>query len=106
MRSFKRYLQTAVVMIFFALVLTGFISINNTAKAEAIPEPERYYTSIRIQPGDTLWEIASDFKWEGQSIQEYIGEVMEMNHLSSEQITAGQYLMIYYYKDKAPAAED
>lgn len=100
MRAFKRYLQVAVLTIFFALVLTGFISINNkTAQAETPAAPDRFYTSIRIEPGDTLWEIASTYKWEGESIQAYIDEVMEMNHLTSDRITAGQYLMIYYYED-------
>ena len=104
MKSFRRYLQVAVFTIFFALVLTGFVSINHTAKAESTPEPERYYTSIQLKQGDTLWNIAAQYKWEGQTAQAYIEEIMEMNHLSSDRITAGQYLMIYYYK--APAAED
>ncbi len=101
MRAFKRYLQVAVLTIFFALVLTGFVSINKTAQAEAPAAPERFYTSIRIEPGDTLWEIASAYKWEDESIQDYIDEVMEMNHLTSDRITAGQYLMIYYYENLA-----
>ncbi|MBQ8814304.1 MAG: LysM peptidoglycan-binding domain-containing protein [Lachnospiraceae bacterium] len=98
MRSFRRYLQVAVFTIFFALVLSGFASINHTVQAESTPEPERYYTSIRIEQGDTLWEISSRYKWDGQTTQGYIDEVMEMNHLTSDQITAGQYIMIYYYK--------
>ena len=104
MRSFRHYLQIIVLTLFFALVLTGFISINQTAQAENIPEPERYYTSIRIDQDDTLWDIALQYKWHGQTTQSYIDEVIEMNHLSSDGIKAGQYLMIYYYK--APAAEN
>lgn len=101
MRSFRRYLQVAVFTIFFALVLTGFISINHTAKAENTPEPERYYTSFRVEQGDTLWDIAVQYKWDGQTTQGYIDEVKEMNHMNSDQITSGQYIMIYYYKTDA-----
>ena len=98
MRTFRHYLQVAVFTVFLALVLTGFISISSTAKAEGNPEPERYYTSIQIERGDTLWDIASRYKWDGQTTQAYIDEVMEMNHLTSDEIPAGQYVMIYYYK--------
>lgn len=104
MKAFRHYLQVAVFTVFFALVLTGFVSISSTAKAEGVSEPDRYYTSIQIEKGDTLWDIASRYKWDGQTTQSYIDEVMEMNHLTSDQITAGQYVMIYYYK--APAAEN
>lgn len=103
MRNFKHYLQIIVFIAFFGLVLTGFISINQTAQAESLPEPERYYTSIQIDQDDTLWDIALRYKWHGQTTQSYIDEVMEMNHLSSDGINAGQYLMIYYYK--TPSAE-
>lgn len=104
MRAFKRYLQVAVLSIFLTLVLTGFVSIRNTVQASEIPAPERYYTSIHIEQGDTLWAIADQYKWEGQSIQSYIDDIMEMNHLSSDRITAGRYIMIYYFNP--PLAED
>ena len=105
MRTFRNYLHIAVFTLFFAFVLTGFVSISNTAKAETMPEPDRYYTSIQIEKGDTLWDIALQYKWEGQTTQDYVDELMEMNQLSSEQITAGQYLMIYYYKTPVTEAQ-
>jgi cell division protein YceG involved in septum cleavage len=103
MKTFKRYLQVAVLTLFLSLLLTGFVSLRNTAHASEPSAPDRLYTSIRIQSGDTLWDIAVQYKWSGQSIQSYIEDVKEMNHLSSDRITAGQYLMIYYYSTEIPA---
>lgn len=57
----------------------------------------KYYKSIEIQPGDTLWGIAEQYMTnEYNSIQEYIDELKEMNHLSSDQIHDSRYLMIAY----------
>ena len=57
----------------------------------------KYYTSIEIQPGDTLWEIASEtMTSEYDSVPEYVEVLKRMNDLSSDQIQAGQNLIIAY----------
>lgn len=57
----------------------------------------KYYKSIQIQPGDTLWEIAEDtMTSEYDSVAEYVDVLKDMNSLSSDNIEAGQYLMIAY----------
>ncbi len=56
-----------------------------------------YYKSIEIQPGDTLWVIAENtMTSEYDSIQEYVQVLKDMNNLESDDIQAGQYLMIAY----------
>ena len=52
-------------------------------------------------PGDTLWDIAKEYRTEEYSdISSYIAEVREINHLSSNQITDGMYLCIPYYSEE------
>lgn len=99
MNTVKRFLNIAVITVFLALAIAGLFAVCGTSKASAAPErePVRYYTSIKIGQGDSLWEIASRYKMEGESIADYIDEIIVMNQLSSEQITAGKSLMIYYY---------
>lgn len=99
MNTVKHFLQIAVITVFVSLAVAGLISVCGTTSASAAPEhePVRYYTSIHIEQGDTLWDIAQQYKLETESTQDYIDEVMEMNQLSSDQITAGKSLMIYYY---------
>ena len=61
----------------------------------------KYYTSIRVSSGDTLWDIAKEYRTEEYSdISSYIAEVREINHLSSNQITDGMYLCIPYYSEE------
>ena len=99
MNTIKHYLHIAVITVFLSLAIAGLLAVCGTSKASAAPdhEPVRYYTSIKIEQGDSLWEIASRYKLESESSSEYIDEIISMNQLSSEQITAGKSLMIYYY---------
>ena len=58
----------------------------------------KYYKSIQIQSGDTLWRIAEQhMSREYDSITDYIIEVKRINNLASDDIQANQYLTIPYY---------
>lgn len=62
----------------------------------------KYYTSITVKPGDTLWSIADSYYAEGyDNHADYINEVMHINHLeSSDEIVSGTSLVIPYYSDE------
>ncbi len=73
--------------------ISGFASLRN--EEEKI---YKYYTSISIKKGDTLWSIASEYMTaEYDSIEEYIMEVKKLNHISGNKIYTGKYLTIPYY---------
>ena len=61
-------------------------------------EPENiYYTSVRIQSGDTLWEIAEETMPDDcVSVQAYVETLKKMNNLDTDDLQAGQYLIIAY----------
>jgi LysM repeat protein len=62
----------------------------------------KYYTSIQIQAGDTLWGLADDYiSEEYHSMNDYISEVKQLNSLETDDIHAGEYLTIPYYSDIA-----
>lgn len=83
------------------LILTMFIGffISRASASEKAPEKVfKYYTSIKIQEGDTLWSIAEQYMGEEyESVQDYIDELKFMNRLSSDQIIEGRYLTVSYY---------
>lgn len=65
---------------------------------------ERYYTSIQIQTGDSLWSIAEKYCGNsGMSKAEYVKELKNMNGLREDIIHSGQYLTVAYY---APYIEE
>ncbi len=58
---------------------------------------EKYYKSIELVYGDTLWEIAERYVDDSyDSIYDYIDELKEINGLMSEHIHAGRYLTVVY----------
>lgn len=58
----------------------------------------KYYTSVRVEYGDTLWGIASNYRTEEyHSLQDYIDEIKALNGLQSDMIRSGQFLIIPYY---------
>ena len=54
-----------------------------------------------VQPGDTLTSIAQKYTANSNvSVPEYISEVKKNNELSSDNITAGNYIVISYYSNE------
>ncbi|MCI5494310.1 MAG: LysM peptidoglycan-binding domain-containing protein [Lachnospiraceae bacterium] len=93
----------AVITIFLltACVLIGsnFIGSSNT-QANNTKEIYKYYTSIEVQDGDSLWSIADRYITADYPDREaYIKELAALNNLSDTTIHSGSYLTIPYYSD-------
>lgn len=74
--------------------------IFSSTKTQAAPAETsyKYYTSIQVQKGDTLWNIANEHMTEEYaSVNDYIEEICEINHIADSDIHSGQYLTIPYY---------
>ena len=91
------------VLSFLAVVIIGG-SISGLAKARRQEQVSyKYYSSIMIKKGDTLWSIASEnMTPEHDRIEEYIEELRNLNHLRGDGINAGEYLAIPCYMEYAP----
>lgn len=71
----------------------------------SVPIPEqseprqKYFTSISISAGDSLYGIAERYiSYEYETMQDYIREVREINHITGNDIRQGSYITIPYYK--------
>ncbi len=95
-----RNLLVALLMVLaFCSGFFGHTLLSAHAEEQSATPRERYYTSVQLKQGDSLWNIASTYAADsGCSVQEYIDELKQMNGLTSEQIHAGQYLTVYYMK--------
>lgn len=82
-----------------AAAIIGFRIRTSAADLEHVTE-YKYYTSIRIEKGDTLWKLADEYRGSRyDSAQDYIDEVIELNELPSEKLIEGQYLTVPYYSE-------
>ena len=106
-RMFIKRLLLIVTVSIFELGLSVILSndpvdahIENTAAecGSGVLDRCKYYTSIEVSVGDSLWSIAEEYMDAGnQSVYDYIDEIKEINGLKSDQIRAGEYLMVSYY---------
>lgn len=77
-----------------------FFSVLVSAKSNEPKVPMyKYYTSIQINKGDTLWNIAQKYCQDPSQIKDYVKELKNINHLVRDDIHAGNYLTIIYYSD-------
>lgn len=90
----SKYVFICAVIALFAIILAATGIFVHAQEASNIE-----YTSIEIQLNDTLWDIAQAYcDTDIESIHEYIDNIKEINNLSSDNITSGNYIIIYEYK--------
>lgn len=100
----KRQLHNRLMMCFCTVILVAGFScffFGFRAKAQETNEEiaYKYYKSITIESGDTLWRYAKQYGDPRyyDNCNEYIREVKNINSLRSDQITAGCHLILPYY---------
>jgi hypothetical protein len=84
------------------LILGMIFMISSADKINAESDLDRttykYYTNVYVERGDSLWSIANKYMTtEYKNQDDYIEEVMEINHLASMDITHGSNLYVPYY---------
>lgn len=86
-------------MLFFvSLLLFGaMVRADNVEEAHSL---YKYYTSVPIHPGDTLWGIASEYCHDSVNLRTYMEELRQINHLKNDEIHAGRYLTVIYYSEE------
>lgn len=103
----RRALRKHVLTFFMTLLLIAACStIFFSAKTRAQGNDEqilyKYYKSITVAAGDTLWNFADQYAEPSHypDHQSYIDEVVRMNGLTDEHITSGQHIVLPYYSNE------
>ncbi|MBD5542997.1 MAG: LysM peptidoglycan-binding domain-containing protein [Lachnospiraceae bacterium] len=80
------------------IISTIFFGLSAKASDSTNETYYKYYTSILIQDGDSLWSLAEENRDEHFSSQKaYMDEIRKINNLSDDTLLSGQYLIIPYY---------
>ncbi len=99
----QREIRTKIITSILAfLVVVGVVFFVKSITSSAVEEMDityKYFKSYEIEQGDSLWSIAEEYIDYSfyDSKQEYIEEVMQINHLNSDIIVSGQCLVVPYF---------
>ena len=100
-RRQRSALAIAIILVVTLGILLGS-SINALASSDKdISSYNKYYVSIRVESGDTLWTIADEYV-EGFNLSkiDYIQEVCQINGISEDNIKAGDHIVVPYYSQE------
>lgn len=102
-REIRRRVVLTVLAIFCAIVFAfSYNVIVSQANSDMSDVTYKYFTSHCVTKGETLWSIAEeniDYEFY-RSIQDYIDEVTEINHLSDDTIKVGESIIIPYFSNQ------
>lgn len=93
-------------VLFAVLATVGMISIcavSYRSIRTSASSGFKYYTSVTVENGETLWDIADEFIDYNyyKNKNSYITEVQNINHLDENcSIDAGQILILPYYSSQ------
>ena len=94
-RVFGTFIFVAVIITIFS-INSFMLKVNASSESETVKY--KYYTSIRVDSGETLWSIAKKHSGEEfENLEVFIEEVKSINQLKNNKIYAGQELVIPYY---------
>ncbi|MCI8301095.1 MAG: LysM peptidoglycan-binding domain-containing protein [Lachnospiraceae bacterium] len=86
------------VFVILSIMMIGSIFFSGKNIDTDHTDINKYYTSLEIKKGDTLWSIASEYGIDAYSdLQTYVAEVKALNNLKGDTIHSGQFLVIPYY---------
>lgn len=93
---YPRVQLVIVVSVIVVILCSAFVSIK--AKGSDATGC-KYFTTIQIEEGDSLWSIAHTyFSSDYSDYKEYINEVKSINNMEDDNVKKGSYLVIPYYK--------
>lgn len=102
-RQLRRQLIMAMITVFLIASFSIFLfSFKTKAQVSSEEILYKYYKSVVVNSGDTIWDYAQLYANEDfyDSYHNYINEVVSINGLDSDKIQAGQWIILPYYSNE------
>lgn len=100
MKQVRRNFAALILSLFMGITISIFLISFSTEANDMEHQPSyKYYKSIEVAKGDSLWSIAQnniDTEYYKNTC-EYVTEIKRLNSLSSDNIVAGSHIIIPYY---------
>lgn len=108
-RKRERRKNIVLVMLTICLVFSlSFIANSLLANAKSNHEyaTSKYYKSIMVERGDTLWSIAAEYTDSQTDTTDLIKEIKQLNNLHGDEIICGSYLVVPYFSNELIQIEE
>lgn len=99
----NRHVLPVLISVFIAACMILIFSFSYGSIRTNADSGFKYYTSVTVENGETLWEIAEEFFDHNyyENKNSYITEVRHINHLDEDcSIDAGQIIILPYYSSQ------
>jgi len=57
-------------------------------------QTKTYYECVQVQKGDSIWEIAEEYKMDGANTEQMVDEIMAVNGMKNTNIRAGESIIV------------
>ncbi len=100
-KQLVRFLTALVLIVLtVCVILFSNKNITNADENGESVKLNKYYKTITIESGDTLWSIADEYKsGSNKNTKEFVSELKSMNNLHSDEIMSGQKLLVAYFAE-------
>lgn len=106
MKQVRRNFTALTLSLFLGITISIFLISFSTEANDMEHQPSyKYYKSIEVAKGDSLWSIAQnniDTAYYKNTC-EYVAEIKKLNSLASDNIVAGSHIIIPYYSKEFKA---
>ena len=75
-----------------AIVIITFIVFAITSRS--ISKDKKQYEEYTVKAGDTLWNIATEYKDKNKDTREYIYELKKINNMTTSELKANEKITI------------
>ena len=82
------------VLLVAVILMAGMVGGMMLGSYDAEGTSKTTYEMITVQYGDTLWEIAENYKPANKDVRNFMYEICDYNNISAGEIYQGQNLMI------------
>ena len=76
------------------VVLLISMALGNLFPVVASDSDQISYTEVKVQAGDTLWDLARAYGSENKDVRELIYDICQINDIEAGSIYPGQILLI------------
>ena len=97
MNGGRRLLAVLAVVLCLGAVILGVARVS----AGAADSRSIRYTSVRVDQGDTLWDIAEEWSEEKSvsAVSAYVETLKSLNGITrTDNLKIGSYITVYYYR--------